>query len=420
MKTSLLSWSMVLVATALVACGDDSETTGAGGAGGDATASTGTPSSTSPSSGPTSTSSGTPASSGSSSDGGGGSGQGGSAECITVSIPEVTPDGNTIGGLLDPSTGGAAEDYGITEFWDVDAAGDPLPILGSAPGVYDLSEEADYLTCGHCVVAYEDVDGEGAPTKFYFQESGTLEVAEEGNAILSGYGTVTYTNVVLREVEIDTEAGTTTFVEGGSCIILEDFVYDNPNPAPEGWTCDPSFYGDEEGCDCYCGVTDIDCDDPDQEVLGCEGEQTCSDPWDEEAACVGDVPNCDAALPIVAGAFLGTTADGLETPHSTCGTGGSAVFSYTAGAAGLYTFTVVPGDADFDVTLSVRADCDQLQSSLPDESEAATGLCGDDEGDDGESILELTLTAGQVVTVVVTAFDADTEGAFTGTVTGPG
>jgi hypothetical protein len=31
--------------------------------------------------------------------------------------------------------------------------------------------------------------------------------------------------------------------------------------APSGWTCTPSFYGTDDGCDCGCGVVDPDCDD---------------------------------------------------------------------------------------------------------------------------------------------------------------
>jgi hypothetical protein len=32
--------------------------------------------------------------------------------------------------------------------------------------------------------------------------------------------------------------------------------------APPGWTCDPSYYGARDGCDCNCGCVDIDCLNP--------------------------------------------------------------------------------------------------------------------------------------------------------------
>jgi hypothetical protein len=46
---------------------------------------------------------------------------------------------------------------------------------------------------------------------------------------------------------------------------------------PPGWTCPADYYGTGDGCDCNCGsVTDPDCDDPEQERFGCEGEGGCT------------------------------------------------------------------------------------------------------------------------------------------------
>lgn len=40
---------------------------------------------------------------------------------------------------------------------------------------------------------------------------------------------------------------------------------------PDGWECDPSFYGTGDGCDCNCGsVEDPDCGDPGQERINCD------------------------------------------------------------------------------------------------------------------------------------------------------
>ena len=44
---------------------------------------------------------------------------------------------------------------------------------------------------------------------------------------------------------------------------------------PAGWTCDPSYYGDQQGCDCNCGAYDIDCD-AGQEVLNCGFGAVCN------------------------------------------------------------------------------------------------------------------------------------------------
>ena len=50
---------------------------------------------------------------------------------------------------------------------------------------------------------------------------------------------------------------------------------DLPDEAPADWLCDPSYYGTFDGCDCDCGLPDPDCDDPDQEVYGCDEWQWC-------------------------------------------------------------------------------------------------------------------------------------------------
>jgi S1-C subfamily serine protease len=40
---------------------------------------------------------------------------------------------------------------------------------------------------------------------------------------------------------------------------------------PDGWDCDPSYYGTGDGCDCNCGsVEDPDCGDPEQERINCD------------------------------------------------------------------------------------------------------------------------------------------------------
>jgi len=47
---------------------------------------------------------------------------------------------------------------------------------------------------------------------------------------------------------------------------------------PPGWVCPPEYYGTSDGCDCLCGALDLDCNNPNQPVLGCQGNQTCIDP----------------------------------------------------------------------------------------------------------------------------------------------
>lgn len=302
MKTSLLSWSMVLVATALVACGDDSNTTsGSGGAGGGdattATSSSGTPTTTT-SGTPTSTSS-TPTSTGSSSDGGGGGGTGGNGEgagnCTAITLDDIENNSQQGVGFLigtpNPNVGGDLADLGQVEVYD--DGGENFD--GAEPGEYDLSEgaEANYASCSRCVRVLEDIDEEeGGFARQYFQASGTWELAEEGNFITNGRGTLTLTDVVLTEVTIDPDTFESTPVADGACLYIASLEYDDPLVIPDDWECDPTYFDAGDGCDCECGAYDPDCDDPGQGVFGCDD----SAPFCDATGVCADVPawwSCD-------------------------------------------------------------------------------------------------------------------------------
>ena len=43
---------------------------------------------------------------------------------------------------------------------------------------------------------------------------------------------------------------------------------------PDAWKCDPSLYGDKQGCDCGCGARDSDCDDKTAVTIGCPTDKT--------------------------------------------------------------------------------------------------------------------------------------------------
>jgi hypothetical protein len=69
-----------------------------------------------------------------------------------------------------------------------------------------------------------------------------------------------------------------------------------------GWTCDPGYYGTDDGCDCGCGTNDPDC----APGIGCTSAdccdagncQGCGYCWPTLGACGGDVPagwTCDVA-----------------------------------------------------------------------------------------------------------------------------
>ena len=82
---------------------------------------------------------------------------------------------------------------------------------------------------------------------------------------------------------------------------------------PAEWTCEPAYYGANDGCDCACGVQDPDCDDPEAfrdqvfgpQVFGCDHSvgfgATCVD--GECAAPAGATPlsPVEAGGPLPAG-----------------------------------------------------------------------------------------------------------------------
>lgn len=66
---------------------------------------------------------------------------------------------------------------------------------------------------------------------------------------------------------------------GGSCgTCAEGACNDGQCPGSiGGWTCDPSFKGGEDGCDCGCGQIDPDCEGPSVSYCDyCDGEGACS------------------------------------------------------------------------------------------------------------------------------------------------
>ncbi len=56
---------------------------------------------------------------------------------------------------------------------------------------------------------------------------------------------------------------------------LADFM---TGTIPEAWDCKNKYYAASDGCDCDCGAWDPDCDDPDQEIWGCEDDEVCVPP----------------------------------------------------------------------------------------------------------------------------------------------
>lgn len=220
------------------------------------------------SSGSASSSTSTSSSSSSSGTGGGG---GMGAECTEVTVTAVSrtsydPSGGTSIFRLTLGTmiGGAADDLGQIEFYDLGVSG--TIDLATAPN-------DNYKSCTSCVRGFEDVDlGTGAVTKLYFQESGTLELGASAIPAITG----SLKDVKLVEVTIDQMTYESTPVAGGTCLHITqaDFKFD---AAPDTYTCDPAGYGDHGACDCGdCGVMDPDCSNAMLPIKGCLMGQTCA------------------------------------------------------------------------------------------------------------------------------------------------
>lgn len=254
MRRSLLGWSL-LGSLMIVSCGDSaSDAGGSGGTGGSTNEGAGT------------------------SDGGNGAGvsDGGSAGspegggppgCIEVeSAPDLYPVNplqifteyyeHYFSGAIEPSIGAAEVDY-LDLLLTADATGS---ISLTLPANVD-----DCLATTSCVIVYEDNDADGY-ARAYAATSGTIEL---GTSSPPYYIAGSLQDVVL--VEVVSEEGAISVVEGGVCAHITELTFDIQPPTAD-WSCNPNFYQDGEGCDCACGDPDPDCEDPEQVVYGCKNE----------------------------------------------------------------------------------------------------------------------------------------------------
>lgn len=103
---------------------------------------------------------------------------------------------------------------------------------------------------------------------------------------------------------------------------------------PPEWTCDPSFYGASDDCDCNCGAYDPDCDDAANAVVGCQPYSECLASGDCQALPPSCLEYCDKVSDNCTGdnaqyasheecmaycedaAALATGVDGAETGNS--------------------------------------------------------------------------------------------------------
>jgi hypothetical protein len=94
---------------------------------------------------------------------------------------------------------------------------------------------------------------------------------------------------------------------------------DASRDVPEGWTCNPEFYGAGDGCDCGCGARDLDCRNPDAAVCDyCNSAGSCAAAGGDNA-CDLIASGYNAVCRDEAGAGAGQgTSDGTGDGAPTC------------------------------------------------------------------------------------------------------
>ena len=127
-----------------------------------------------------------------------------------------------------------------------------------------------------------------------------------------------------------------------------------------GWSCDPNFYGADDGCDCGCSVSDPDCG-----ALGCT-TPGCS------------VTGCDYCYDS-AGVSIGCNPGGGVCGDGVCDAGEASTCKADCGAAGWLCDMAYYGTSDgCDCGCGIPdPDCSGLGCSAPGCSDSACEYCWD-------------------------------------------
>lgn len=193
-------------------------------------------------------------------------GMGGEPSYDCVSVTEITtgvllprdtsssiyPANNSF--TIEPQIGNAADDELWIDFYS-DSEYD-----GERTGTFDLSMPPDdnYATCARCVWFGQDVGAVSNPRAYFYVRSGTLTI-DPASLQVDGFPMLTLDDVTLVESTIDVaDTNVSEPVPNPRCLHLAHASIDMPAP-PSEWTCDPTYYGTNDGCDCGCGVLDPDC-----------------------------------------------------------------------------------------------------------------------------------------------------------------
>lgn len=137
-------------------------------------------------------------------------------------------------------------------------------------------QDDNYSTCATCFLVYGLNEAQDAVEKTWFQDGGSVTFETDP---LAGELLGSVTDLTMIEVTIGPSPDfISTPVEGGTCLNLGSF---DLKSVPAGWTCDAADYNDGTTCDCDCGAYDGDCDDAENDIVGCEAGEFC----DFDGAC---------------------------------------------------------------------------------------------------------------------------------------
>lgn len=215
---------------------------------------------------------------------GGTAGAGGCAELTMGELLSVhpaadpDPDPGTFASSaflsLTSPLGGSAPDILTTSFYTGGGYN------GHLTGTFALGTgaEANYETCERCVLFRRDADTDDE--RLFFASSGQMSIAADSEQML-GYASFTLTDLTLTEVTINEVDFVSTPVPDGLCLHLAS---GSVAFTEADWTCELSWFGTADGCDCGCGGPDPDCED--SNLVTCE---YCHCPGDTAACAVTSV-----------------------------------------------------------------------------------------------------------------------------------
>lgn len=188
-------------------------------------------------------------------------------------------------------------------------------------------------------------------------EAGTYTVTAE----VMGYESPVAQQVVIEDKDCESRVTKdVNFILQGETELIEDDTDTDVQEVPSDWTCQDSYYGTDDGCDCGCGIVDPDCEGITIEscdYLACDPGFSV-DPIDI-TSCV-ETPVVDDTPPVT-----------LECPEGSTPYEGDLVISTEDDLAQLNDYDCVAGH----VTLSANDDEDT--SLVEIDNETITHIAGD-------------------------------------------